>query len=104
MGKETGGRTHSKQADVYDWPRCLPCSGSIPATWEGLGRLEFLWIYSNRLTGSVPAALGCRDCFPRLTSLRLANNRLSGSLPLGCGTMRGSRCAAPLGPSPLHTL
>jgi hypothetical protein len=63
-----------------------------------------LWLFGNRLTGSVPAALGCRDSFPRLLSLRLSNNRLSGSLPLGCGALRGSWCSTPFGPSMLQTL
>jgi Leucine-rich repeat (LRR) protein len=65
-------------------------TGSIPASIGKLEKLEELWLYENQLTGSLPASIG------NLTSLKefyAYNNQLSGELPLSVIRMKCKGCA-----------
>jgi Leucine-rich repeat (LRR) protein len=59
-------------------------SGSIPAELGNLSNLRVLYLYSNRLSGSIPAELG------NLSNLRwlyLNGNQLSGLIPAELGNL-----------------
>ena len=60
-------------------------TGAIPAEIGGLGRLEAMRLGSNRVSGAIPAELGK---LTRLEVLGLDNNELAGGLPPEMGGMK----------------
>ncbi len=59
-------------------------SGEIPPELGNLANLENLWLYENRLSGEIPPELGS---LANLKSLELAQNRLSGEIPPELGNL-----------------
>ncbi|MBO9564307.1 MAG: T9SS type A sorting domain-containing protein [Niastella sp.] len=59
-------------------------SGSLPASLGSLSRLTNLYLYRNNLTGSIPSQLGNLQS---LGVLSLGENRLSGSIPTTLGNL-----------------
>ncbi len=59
-------------------------SGSIPASLGNLSNLRELSLHSNRLSGSIPAFLGSLS---NLEELLLDGNQLSGSIPSSLGNL-----------------
>lgn len=58
--------------------------------WQWFPKLEYLWLYNNRLTGTLPQGLGCNGSFARLSQLDLSHNSLTGRLPAGCSLHPGN--------------
>ncbi|KAI8924855.1 hypothetical protein BC831DRAFT_463448 [Entophlyctis helioformis] len=54
-------------------------TGSIPDL-TGLTALQWLYLFSNQLTGTIPSSLGNLNA---LTQLNIQNNQLTGSIPAG---------------------
>ncbi len=58
--------------------------GTLPAAIGSLSELTTLDLGNNRMTGSLPTQLGS---LTKLTSLDISNNRMSGSLPTQLGSL-----------------
>ena len=52
--------------------------------WDENGRLIFLWLYDDSLSGMIPENIGD---LKQLDTLNLAFNQLSGALPIGLGNL-----------------
>ena len=52
--------------------------------WDENGRLIFLWLYDDTLSGMIPKNIGN---LIQLDTLNLAFNKLSGEIPLGFGNL-----------------
>lgn len=50
-------------------------TGTIPDFWDSFPNLDVLFLFSNNLTGEIPASLG------NIKNLYLANNQLTGPIP-----------------------
>ena len=61
---------------IYLWENRL--SGSIPPELSNLSKLEGLYLHNNQLTGSIPPELGN---LPNLSGLYLRDNQLAGCIP-----------------------
>ena len=62
--------------------------GSVPPELGGLEKMEWLFLYGNRLTGTIPAALGALG---ELEVLYLQNNQLTGPTPPELGALSSLR-------------
>ncbi len=67
---------------IYLWSNQL--TGSIPAELGNLTNLQGLYLYDNQLTGSIPAELGN---LTNLYALILEYNQLTGSIPAELGNL-----------------
>ena len=61
---------------IYLWENRL--SGSIPPELSNLSKLEGLYLHNNQLTGSIPPELGN---LPNLSGLYLRDNQMAGCIP-----------------------
>ncbi|KAI8831378.1 hypothetical protein BC829DRAFT_409745 [Chytridium lagenaria] len=61
------------------------CCGDFRIQCDSTGRITFLYLYNNQLTGSIPSQLGN---LRNLTYLFLYNNQLEGTIPQELGNLR----------------
>eukprot|EP01112_Ceratiomyxa_fruticulosa_P021763 TRINITY_DN7782_c0_g1_i1.p1 TRINITY_DN7782_c0_g1~~TRINITY_DN7782_c0_g1_i1.p1 ORF type:complete len:195 (+),score=31.87 TRINITY_DN7782_c0_g1_i1:866-1450(+) len=53
-------------------------NGSIPSSLKGCSSLQFLHLYENNITGTIPPEIGTLE---HLTEFTFGNNQINGSLP-----------------------
>lgn len=67
------------------WLADLGTRGSIPSSWGGLENLVTLYLTSAHLTGSIPESFGA---LTSMQDLKLSQNKLVGSIPSTLGNLR----------------
>ena len=79
-----GVSTDSNGRVTYLYLNDNQLTGSIPSSLGSLTNLEYLYLPNNQLTGSIPSSLGS---LTKLTELDLFNNQLTGSIPSSLGSL-----------------